>query len=125
MEKFLLVGAGGAVGSMLRYFISSLDIKYSKGVFPLSTFLVNVTGSLVIGFLWSMFEKLNFTPNLRVFLFVGILGGYTTFSSFALENLNLIRDGEYRIAVYYILLSNIIGISLAVTGFLGGRYLTK
>ena len=125
MEKFLLVAAGGAAGSMLRYFISSLDIKYSKGVFPLSTFLVNVTGSLVIGFLWAMFEKLNFTPNLRVFVFVGILGGYTTFSSFALENLNLIRDGEYRIAIVYILLSNIIGIGLAVAGFLGGRYLAK
>jgi len=72
-----------------------------------------------------MFEKLNFTPNLRVFVFVGILGGYTTFSSFALENLNLIRDGEYRIAVAYMLLSNIIGVGLAIAGFLGGRYLSR
>ncbi len=125
MEKYLVVALGGAFGSVLRYWVSSLDIKYSRGVFPVSTFVVNILGSLVIGLLWGLFERLNFSPLLRVFLFVGILGGFTTFSSFSLENLNLIRDGEYKIAVIYIIFTNVIGLSLAFLGYFLARTAVK
>ncbi|MEI7904188.1 MAG: fluoride efflux transporter CrcB [Candidatus Firestonebacteria bacterium] len=125
MEKYLVVAFGGALGSVLRYWVSGLDVKYSRGLFPVSTFLVNVLGSLVIGLLWGLFERLNFSPLLRIFLFVGILGGFTTFSSFSLENLNLIRDGEYRIALIYILLTNVVGLSLAFYGYFLARMAVK
>ena len=125
MEKYLVVAFGGALGSVLRYWVSGLDVKYSRGLFPVSTFLVNVLGSLVIGLLWGLFERLNFSPLLRIFLFVGILGGFTTFSSFSLENLNLIRDGEYRIALIYILLTNVVGLSLAFCGYFLARMAVK
>ena len=125
MLRYFYVALGGAIGSMLRYAVSGLDFKLSNGIFPTSTLIVNLFGSLVIGFLWGMFERFEFSPILRVFLFVGILGGFTTFSSFSLENLNLLRDGEIKTAVIYILITNVVGIGLAFGGFFIARVLTS
>lgn len=124
MLRYFYAALGGAIGSMLRYAVSGLDFKYSDGIFPTSTLIVNLFGSLVIGFLWGMFERFEFSPLLRVFLFVGILGGFTTFSSFSLENLNLLRDGEIKTAVIYILITNIAGLGLAFGGYFAARVLT-
>ena len=125
MLRYLYVALGGAIGSVLRYAVSGLDFKLSNGIFPTSTLIVNLFGSLVIGILWGMFERFEFSPMLRVFLFVGILGGFTTFSSFSLENLNLLRDGEVKTAVIYILITNISGIGLAFGGYFAARVLTN
>ncbi|MEO6096085.1 MAG: CrcB family protein, partial [Fibrobacteria bacterium] len=65
------------------------------------------------------------SPNLKLFLMVGILGGFTTFSSFSLDNLNLIRDGQIRATVIYVLMSNVGGISLAFGGYLLGRVISR
>ena len=125
MLKYLVVGAGGAIGTMLRYLLSNIDYKYSVGSFPLGTFLVNITGSLVIGLLWGLSERYVFAPQLRVFALVGVLGGYTTFSTFSLESFNLFRAGEYTAGLANILLTNVIGLACVLAGyFLAGLLLT-
>ncbi|GAB4030577.1 MAG: hypothetical protein Fur0012_06690 [Elusimicrobiota bacterium] len=105
----------------MRYLAGNIDYKFSKGIFPVGTLLINTTGSFAIGLLWALSEKWEFSPQSRLFIFTGILGGYTTFSTFSLETINLLRDGEYKIAVMNILLSFSLGIILAYTGFFLGR----
>lgn len=118
MAKIILIGIGGAIGAISRYIVSGLDYKYSYGIFPVSTLVVNMAGSFVIGFLWSMFEVVTVSSNIRMFIFIGIIGGFTTFSTFALENFNLLRDGEKNIALFNIVLSNILGIFFVYLGYI-------
>jgi len=118
MLKFLLIGLGGAIGAVARYIVSGIDYKWSFGIFPVSTLIVNLSGSFVIGFLWGLFEVVAVSSNLRMFVFIGILGGFTTFSTFALENFNLLKDGERNIAFLNILISNMLGIGLVFAGYL-------
>lgn len=117
MMKFLLLGLGGGVGTILRYIVGGLDYKFSHGAFPIGTLVVNVTGSFIIGFLWGFFDRFVFPPNLRLFLFIGVLGGYTTFSTFSLETFNLMRNGEYLIALLNTLLSVILSIIAVFLGY--------
>lgn len=116
MTKFLVIGLGGAIGAILRYYMGALDYRFSGGVFPVSTMVVNVSGCLVIGFLWGLFDQFPVSPNVRLFIFIGILGGYTTFSTFGLETFNLMRDGEYRIAAANMFLSVVLGVGAVFAG---------
>jgi CrcB protein len=93
------------------------------GVFPWGTLLVNMMGSFIIGLLWGVFETGNLSTNVRNFIFIGVLGGFTTFSTFALESLNLFRDGEMKLALSNLLVSNILGVTLVFVGFLLARYI--
>ena len=113
---FLLIG--GALGTLARYVISTNTNKLYPGIFPYGTFLVNLIGSFIIGFLWGLFEVYNISTTMRTFIFVGILGGFTTFSSFSVETFNLFRDGEIKIGITYVLASNLIGFFLVFAGFL-------
>ena len=124
MAKILLVLAGGGIGSLLRYGASGVFSKVGPG-FPIGTLLVNLIGSFLIGLLWGISEKAVFHPNWRVFLFTGILGGFTTFSAYGLETFNLLRHGKAMFAMFNILLSNILGIALVVLGFLASRHLVN
>jgi CrcB protein len=118
MTKLLLIALGGALGSLARYGVSSIaDEKYT-GLFPIGTLAVNLTGSFIIGLLWGMANGLSIHPNIMAFLFVGLLGGFTTFSSYSLETLNLLRDGDYKLAMYSVLLNNVAGILLAFIGLM-------
>ena len=123
MTKFILLAAGGAIGTLLRYSLSGLTYNFINGIFPWGTLVVNLAGSLAIGLLWGFFEIENMSPGLRNFIFVGVLGGFTTFSSFTLENFNLLRDGEIRLAISNIVVSNIVGIALVFAGFFISRYI--
>jgi len=123
MTKFILLAAGGAIGTLLRYSLSGLTYNFINGIFPWGTLVVNLAGSLAIGLLWGFFEMENMSPGLRNFIFVGVLGGFTTFSSFTLENFNLLRDGEIRLAISNIVVSNIVGIALVFAGFFISRYI--
>ena len=96
MVNIILVGLGGFVGSVLRYLASGYVQQSTKSIdFPFGTLAVNVIGCFVIGFLAQLAESRGvFTSESRLFVFVGILGGFTTFSSFGNETLNLTRDGQ-------------------------------
>ncbi len=123
MGNIIFIALGGAVGTVCRYVMSGLDYRFSGGVFPFSTFLINLIGSLVIGLLWGLFERSTLSPNIRMFIFIGILGGFTTFSTFSLETFNLLRDGEMRIAVWNIILTNVVGVALVFVGYSISRYI--
>ncbi len=125
MSKLLIIAVGGGIGTLARYIVSGLDYKYSSGVFPLSTLIVNLSGSFIIGLLWGFSERFSVTPNLRMFLFIGVLGGYTTFSTLSLETFNLLRNNEYKVALLNMFLTNFIGIILVLTGFIISKYLTN
>ena len=125
MTKFIYLIAGGALGTFLRYYVSGVSYKVFDWTFPVGTLVVNLAGSFFIGLLWGIFESLNMSPNIRIFLFVGLLGGFTTFSSFMLETLNLYRDGEIKMAVYNILANNIFGIIVVIGGFLLSKFIVQ
>ena len=110
MDKYLLVLAGAGLGGLARYVAgTSIMTKYG-GRFPLGTFVINVTGSFLIGVLMTLLtERLHPHPNWRLFLVVGILGGYTTFSSFEYELYQAMRDGERSLGLLYMLTSVFVG----------------
>ncbi|MBL0346149.1 fluoride efflux transporter CrcB [Candidatus Villigracilis affinis] len=112
MTNILLVGFGGFIGSILRYLASGYVQQASKSVgFPYGTLMVNVVGCFVIGFLAQLAETRGvFTTESRLFIFVGILGGFTTFSSFGNETLNLARDSQMMSALANIGANVIIGL---------------
>ncbi len=100
-RNILLVGAGSFVGGVLRYIVSLL-IKYSGG-FPWATFTVNLLGCLAIGLLWGLFSRYsNVSQQLVLFLSVGFCGGFTTFSTFSKESLQLIQSGNWMCLALYV-----------------------
>lgn len=112
---FLFVGLGGAVGAMLRYAISLIPYK---GGFPLLTFVTNILGALLIGFIVGYASKRNVNDSLMLFLKTGLCGGFTTFSTFSLEAYNLFASGSKILAVCYAVSSAvccIIGVWLGIT----------
>jgi CrcB protein len=123
MTKIILLAAGGAAGTLLRYALSGVTYRIMGGIFPWGTLAVNLTGSLAIGLLWGVFEVENLSPQMRNFLFIGVLGGFTTFSTFALESFNLLRDGEIKLALSSIVASNVIGVALVFSGFVLSKYI--
>ena len=99
----LAVALGGALGSLLRYFVAGAVQTATWPGFPWGIFVVNVSGGFAMGVIVEMMAlKLNFTPEIRAFLTVGILGGYTTFSTFSLDSVLLIERGHYSSAALYI-----------------------
>ena len=121
--KFIFIAAGGAVGALLRYAVSGLAQRSFEGVFPWGTLSVNLIGSFFIGFLGGIFERFTAPPNLKIFILIGLLGAFTTFSTFSFENFNLFRDGEIKLALSNILISNFFGIALVFAGFIASRFI--
>jgi CrcB protein len=118
MKTILLVGSGGAIGSILRYLTSKWLQSYFTILFPFGTLGVNMIGCFAIGIIFGLFEKTTWlNDDWRIFLAVGICGGYTTFSSFANENVTLLRGGLYLQFALYAALSVFLGILLAYLGF--------
>ena len=117
MVKIFYLMLGGASGALLRYWVSGLPHKIYAGVFPWGTLVVNMAGSFLIGFFWGLLGRENISTNVRSFLFIGLFGSFTTFSTFAFESLNLMRDGNIKFALINVLASNILGILLVFAGF--------
>jgi CrcB protein len=110
------VAAGGALGSLLRYFVAGA-IQQPAMQFPWGIFCVNVTGGLAMGIIVELSAlKLNISPELRAFLTVGILGGYTTFSTFSLDSVLLIERGTYLAAAGYVAGSAVLSILALFAG---------
>jgi len=101
MDKALYVGIGGLVGSVLRYWMGGFVQQTANNpTFPLGTLAVNLAGCLLIGFLSQLADARNaFTPEVRLLVFTGILGGFTTFSTFSNETMDLLRSGQILPAV--------------------------
>ncbi|QXD14851.1 fluoride efflux transporter CrcB [Rhodocaloribacter litoris] len=123
MLKLALIAAGGAVGAVLRYVLSGLIQQWAGPDFPWGTLGVNVAGSFVIGLLWALAEYAPFGPRWTPFVFVGVIGAFTTFSTYALECVNLLRDGEVRLALLNLLASNLLALGAVVLGFFAARSL--
>ena len=116
LRNIFLVGAGSFVGGALRYAISLL-IKHSVG-FPWATFTVNLLGCLAIGLLWGLFCRYsNVSQQLVLFLSVGFCGGFTTFSTFSKESLQLIQSGNWMSLALYVAGSIVLGLLLVAAGY--------
>ena len=113
MTNILLVGFGGFIGAIARYKLGGLLLHLTaQERFPYSTFAVNVLGCMVVGVLAGLAEKHGyFSPSARLFLFTGLLGGFTTFSAFGLETLYLLRRGDPLIAAIYVMASVMLGLA--------------
>jgi len=123
MQQAILIFLGGGIGSLLRYFIG---IKFNNDTFSYGTFLVNIIGSLLIGFVMSYHLKTtnqNLSQSQLAFLVIGIFGGFTTFSSFMYENLQLLQQAQYFKFMGYTLLSLVVGFTAVYVGFLIGKIL--
>src|SRR5262249_37906567 len=114
----LWIGLGGFVGSVLRYGISvAVQSQTGGALFPYGTLVVNLTGCFVIGFLAQLADARDvFTPEARAFVFVGVLGGYTTFSTFGNESVNLLRAGENLYALVDVGAHVLLGLSAVWLG---------
>jgi CrcB protein len=112
LRSLLLVGVGGATGSMARYAVGIFIGKNITNGFPAGTFIINIIGSLIIGLLfgYSLRGVSVINQNLMLLLATGFCGGFTTFSSFALENVQLMQKGTPQIAMFYIAASIVAGL---------------
>jgi CrcB protein len=110
LDRFLVVFAGAGLGGLTRYIAGTWIMAKFGGRFPMGTFVINVSGSFLIGVLMTLLtERFHPHPNWRLFLVVGILGGYTTFSSFEYEIYTAVRDGARAMGALYILSSVLVG----------------
>jgi len=116
MLQIILIGFGGAIGALSRYTLSNLISKSFQTNFPLGTLGVNLIGCFLIGIIWQFSEHYSIEKNLRLFFFLGLLGAFTTFSTFGLESLHLFKDGYMKSALLNIFLNNILGIVLVLLG---------
>lgn len=115
LKNFILVAVGGSVGSVLRY-LFAVAIKHES--FPFSTFIVNILGSFIIGLIMGIASKHEGFGEWRLFLATGICGGFTTFSSFSWESINLLEQQRYLSFTYYLTGTLFLGLTATLIGYL-------
>lgn len=124
MKELVAAFLGGGVGSALRYWLSGAVYRVASPAFPTGTLLVNVTGCFAIGLLMAVFEeRFVVQPLLRVFLTIGVLGGFTTFSTFSYETIALLRDGSTMAALLNVCLSVVACLAGTWSGLAIGKLL--
>ncbi|MCZ2459491.1 MAG: fluoride efflux transporter CrcB [Chitinophagales bacterium] len=117
IKSILLIGLGGGIGSIARYFCQKWFADNFQGAFPWGTFAVNITGCFLIGIIFALSERTTLlTPQVRLLLITGLCGGFTTFSTFAFENMNMLRGGDISYVLFYTLASVILGIAAVFAG---------
>ena len=111
MKTMIIVFTGSGIGGVARFAVQNWVARMDQFVFPLGTFIVNIAGCFLIGLFYALGERGNLlTPEWRIALTTGFCGGFTTFSTFAFENMNLVRTGDYLYVGLYISLSILLGI---------------
>ena len=124
MIKLLYLAAGGAIGTVSRYLLSTLfSGQNTVSLFPWGTFCVNMAGSFIIGIVGALAIVNDSQTDSKIFIMAGLLGGFTTFSSLAFESVMLFRSGHAIAAITYVLTTNILGVLLAFLGYGIGNHL--
>jgi len=122
MKQLLIVGFGGAIGSIARFLVSKLNLHWHFLSIPMGTLTVNVLGSLLIGFIAGVSARTEIiSPSMRLFLMVGICGGFTTFSSFTNENLTLMQNGQFLSVLLYTGFSIFFGLLAVYLGYVASN----
>jgi CrcB protein len=127
MATYFWLGLGGALGTIARYWLNGVVSTYFVS-FPLGTLVINVTGSFLIAFFGTLTDpdgRWNVSPTSRMFFMTGICGGYTTFSSFSLQTLNLAREGEWLYAGLNVLFSVFLCLLAAWLGYVAAAFLNS
>ncbi len=123
MWRVLIVGAGGFVGAVLRFWVSGWVHRLLPALFPFGTLAVNVIGSFCLGLVMSLSETWVIAPALRVFLTIGLLGAFTTFSTFSYETLALFQERSFLLGFLNVAVSLFLGLGAALAGIIVGRLL--
>jgi len=116
MYKLVLIGLAGMLGTLCRYGLSTFVEQRAPSQFPYGTVVINLAGCLVAGLLFPLFEQASVPPELRLAVFTGFLGGFTTFSAYGLQTVVLANGGLLSIAVLNVLVSNAVGLALVWIG---------
>ncbi len=121
-QKFVYLGLAGAAGTIARYLLSGVIQRNVTAVFPFGTAAVNIIGCLFFGLLWAFVEnRLSITAQMRMIIFVGFFGAFTTFSSFVFETGQLLDESQWLWAAGNVLFQNVIGLTCVLTGLAVGK----
>lgn len=124
MERFLLISIGAILGANARYWVGDWVAQRYGTTFPFGTMLINLTGSLVLGFFLTLAtERFLLDPRWRIVIAIGFLGGYTTFSTYTYESVNLMLTGQWALGLLNLLGSAILGAVAVAGGIFLGRWL--
>jgi fluoride exporter len=123
MKLILIIGSGSFIGGICRYLLSQLIETRFLTLFPFGTLLVNLIGSFLIGLIFAFMDKTALPQEWRLFLIIGLFGGFTTFSAFSMETVSMLKEGHFLYAFSYIFASVILGIFTAFLGISIPRFL--
>jgi len=122
MQKTIMIALAGLVGTLLRYWLAGFVARQYGETFPWGTMAVNLLGCLVTGAVFFLAEeRFQISPTVRTVILIGLLGGFTTFSSYGLQTFTLLRDGEFGLAILNVAMSNVLGLSMVWLGYVLGR----
>ena len=124
MSRLFLIGLAGFIGTLCRYSLSGVIARRYGETFPLGTLAVNLIGCLLVGLLFYLLqERFVVNPTIRTVVLIGLLGGFTTFSSLGLQTFTLLQDGEFGLAALNLTVSNFLGLALVWVGYTVARIL--
>jgi len=124
MQKTILIALAGLVGTVVRYWLSGFVARQYGETFQWGTVMVNLIGSFLAGAMYYLAEeRLLISPTLRPIIFIGLLGGFTTFSSYGLQTFTLLRDGEIGLATLNVAVSNVLGLLMVWIGYVAFKAL--
>ncbi|MCD6461077.1 fluoride efflux transporter CrcB [bacterium] len=125
-HKFFIlisIAMGGALGAVMRYIVSGLAYKLISSAFPWGTLAVNLMGCFLLGFIWQIAQEIMISPYLKTFITIGLLGAFTTFSTYAIETVFLLQEAEFFLLSVNILISTLGGIAFAFSGLLTASFI--